>query len=386
MGGGGFMEMGGGMGGGLGGGMFGAPTTPIATPAPPSTVQKGGGEGLQAILDALLRQERYVEASACKAHIASIADLSVQQKAYERAKEDDDLGVAINLKKNVFPKLKARVQPDHIVAGWSQPSSPTHLTLHQIGAKATAALGPADAAPFLTRCCSQNLQALAATSVEDAAKLHAVARSTLQLLLELPTAEQTTKLKQLDELITALLTQLRAAAESLQAAPQGDPQLSLPKVVDLLKALVQLRKLGGRLVAARTFLGAVFAASAARAAAGSAPAANCRAEMVRLVRVSLSAAGRPVDQAEEADEEVAFAEDGLTYWGAFVPIGERCALSLLPLKSRSLLPRQQTSGGSIPELPPPTVELPPTVEWGDRKLHAPAANTWAHCVRDEPPS
>jgi hypothetical protein len=165
--------------------------------------------------------------------------------------------------------------------------------LHQIGAKATAALGPADAAPFLTRCCSQNLQALAATSVEDAAKLHAVARSTLQLLLELPTAEQTTKLKQLDELITALLTQLRAAAEALQAAPQGDPQLSLPKVVDLLKALVQLRKLGGRLVAARAFLGAVFAASAARAAAGSAPAANCRAEMVRLVRVSLSAAGRP---------------------------------------------------------------------------------------------
>jgi hypothetical protein len=87
-----------------------------------------------------------------------------------------------------------------------------------------------------------------------------------------------------------------------------------------------------------------------------------------------------VDQAEEADEEVAFAEDGLTYWGAFVPIGERCALSLLPLKSRSLLPRQQTSGGSIPELPPPTVE------WDGRKLHAPAANTWAHCVRDEPPS
>jgi len=367
MGGGGFMEMGGGMGGGLGGGMFGAPTTPIATPAPPSTVQMGGGEGLQAILDALLRQERYVEASACKAHIASIADLSVQQKAYDRAKEDDDLDVAMNLKKNVLPKLKALVQPDHIVAGWSQPS-PTHLTLHQIGAKATAALGPADAAPFLTRCCSQNLQALAATSVEDAAKLHAVASSTLQLLLELPTAEQTTKLKQLDELITALLTQLRAAAEALQAAPQGDPQLSLPKVVDLLKALVQLRKLGGRLVAARAFLGAVFAASAARAAAGSAPAANCRAEMVRLVRVSLSAAGRPVDQAEEADEEVAFAEDGLTYWGAFVPIGERCALSLLPLKSVAF------------------PELPPTVEWGDRKLHAPAANTWAHCVRDEPPS
>jgi hypothetical protein len=157
-------------------------------------------------------------------------------------------------------------------------------------------------------------------------------------------------------------------------------------VVDLLKALVQLRKLGGRLVAARSFLGAVFAASAAGAAAGSAPAADCRAEMVRLVRASLSAAGRPVDQAEEADEEVAFAEDGLTYCGAFVPIGERCALSLLPLKSRSLLPRQPTSGGSIPELPPPTVELPPTVEWGDRKLHAPAANTWAHCVRDEPPS
>jgi hypothetical protein len=90
--------------------------------------------------------------------------------------------------------------------------------------------------------------------------------------------------------------------------------------------------------------------------------------MVRLVRVSLSAAGRPVDQAEEADEEVAFAEDGLTYWGAFVPIGERCALSLLPLKSVAF------------------PELPPTVEWGDRKLHAPAANTWAHCVRDEPPS
>ena len=318
-------------------------------------------------MDALLRQERYVEASACKAHIASIADLSVQLKAYERAKEDDDLEVAMNLKKNVLPKLKALVQPDHIVAGWSQPL-PKHLTLQQIGAKATAALGPVDAAPFLTRCCSQNLQALAATSVEDAAKVHAAASSTLQLLLELPVAEQTTKLKQLDELIDALLVKLRAAAEALQAAPQGDPQLNSTTVAELLKALVELRKLGGRLVAARAFLGAVFAASAASAAAGSAPAANCRAEMVRLVRASLSAAGKPVDEAEEADEEVELAKGELTYWGALVPLGERCALSLLPLKSDAFR------------------DPPPIVEWGGRKLHAPAANMWAHCVRDVPPS
>ena len=82
----------------------------------------------------------------------------------------------------------------------------------------------------------------------------------------------------------------------------------------------------------------------------------------------MSAAGGAVNQAEEADDEVAFAEDGLTYWRALVPIDKRCALSLLPLRSEAF------------------PELPPTVEWGGRKLHAPAANTWAHCVRDVPPS
>ena len=30
-------------------------------------------------------------------------------------------------------------------------------------------------------------------------------------------------------------------------------------------------------------------------------------------------------------------------------------------------------------------ELPPTVEWSGGRYHAPAANLWAHCVRDEAP-
>jgi len=344
--------------GGFGG--FASPTTPAAPPPE-------GAVGLQAVLEALLAGERYQEALACKTHIASIGELAVQKAAYDRAKEDDDLEVALNLKKNVLPRLRAAVQPDHVVSGWSQPS-PTALPLAQIGAKATEELGAVHAAPFIARCCGRDLKLLAASSLVEAAQLQAAAVSTLQILLALNVGEQEAKLRQLDELVAALLKQLQASATALQVKPADVDLAASPKLAELLEALVKLRKVGGRLVASRSYLGAVFSPSATAANAATAPASDCRAEMSRLVRASLVAAGKPADAADEAAEEAALQGDGLRYWAAAAPIGKRCALSLLPLRDDAF------------------PELPPTVEWSGKKLHAPAANLWAHCVRDAPPS
>ena len=189
----------------------------------------------------------------------------------------------------------------------------------------------------------------------------------------------------MDELLEALLEQMRTAAAALQAPkPPGVDEgahaaaLAGPKVGALLDALAELRRAGGRLACAREWYGSVCAASAAAAAAerrsaGPLPEADAlRAQLARIVRSSLSAAGRDARGADAAEAEEArlLHDGGAAYWRAPLPRGKRCALSLLPLND---------GGGEF-------AELPPTVEWEGKRFHAPLANLWAHCVRDAVPS
>ena len=102
----------------------------------------------------------------------------------------------------------------------------------------------------------------------------------------------------------------------------------------------------------------------------SAAPAEVRTELEAAVRSAFGAAGKSAedDAAYDAEaKELLTDGGGLRYWSASLPIGKRCYLSLLPLQSNEF-------GG-----------LPPTVEWEGRRLHAPAANLWAHCVRAEAP-
>ena len=55
------------------------------------------------------------------------------------------------------------------------------------------------------------------------------------------------------------------------------------------------------------------------------------------------------------------------YWQSPKPAGERCALSLLPLQCDEF------------------AELPPTIEWGAKRFHAPCINFWVHNVKPDPP-
>ena len=330
--------------------------------------------GIQGVLEGLLRQERYQEAMACKQHIESIAQLAVQKSKYEAAKEDDDLETAIHLKKVVLPKLREQVQPEDVVQAWSAPSQ-GFLTLPQIAAKAEAVLGAAEVAPFVTRCCSRELRALAATSLPEAARVQAVAMATLELLLELPAAAQAAHLRHMGELHSEIVARLEAAAEALQAPrPTGADDASHaavlqgPQVTKLLEALVALRKAGGRLACARAWLSSVFVSSASGGAV--VDAAESRAKMCSLVRSSLAAAGRDpeAEAAAEAEEAQALLDGGARYWQVALPVAQRCYLSLLPLASEAW------------------PELPPTVEWEGKALHAPYANAWANCVRDTVPA
>lgn len=75
--------------------------------------------------------------------------------------------------------------------------------------------------------------------------------------------------------------------------------------------------------------------------------------------------------ASQTDEEASFQQAAAqAFWAVPLPLNKRCALSLLPL-------REAADDGA---------DAPPTVEWDGRKLHAPLANLWAHCVRDVAPS
>ena len=355
--------------------VLGAPDTTTAAAivrdvsSNPST-NANAGTSLQGLLQALVTSERLEEAASCKAHIESIANLAVKQAAYEKAKEEDDLETAIHLKNVVLPTLRRAQQPDDVIAAWSAPS-PTALTLAQMARKASDALG-ADAAPFIARCCDRDLRALSATALPEAARLHATASSTLQLLLELSPSQQEVHLRQLDELLKALLEKLKVAATALQTSrPDGVSDrehataLSSPKVTALLSALSELQRVGNRLACSREWHASVFVPSAAAALGGRVvPATEVRAEISRLVTASFLAAGKPDDAVARPELE----DGGARYWACGLPLNERCALSLLPLGSKTY------------------PELPPSIEWQGRHFHAPCANLWAHAVRNAPPS
>eukprot|EP00665_Eupelagonemidae_sp_cell47_P003453 gene3453-2116_t len=311
----------------------------------------GADLGLQATFDFLVGQERYAEAVACKAHIGGIAQLSVHLAAYEKAKEDDELEEAMHLKKGVLPAARAAVQPDQVVRGW-QRASPAHRTLAQMRAAATAALGEAEAAPFLGACCARDLAALAASSLPDAAAEHARAAAALGLLLELPPAEQARRLANLDTLLAALLTRAREAAAALSSVPA-------------------VGEAGGdeaaRAAAPRAPHASIFAASAGAGLGGRAAAATAsgavdvRDELAGLLRTAVSVTGlSPAAGAgwpDDAEEQQRLCK---RCWAAAVGGEARCALSLLPLRCDKF------------------PEMPPTVRWAGRGFLAPCANLWVN--------
>ena len=390
--------LGGGVGGAFGGSaepsMFGsmasvATAMPVPVPVPaamPSSASSSApleeaaafapvaAGDLAALTAALIGQERYEEALACERHAQAAGKLAGVTAEYEQAKEEDDLERALHLKKVVLPQLKADVAADHVVAGWNA-ASPAHRTLAQMAAAAEATLGAADAAPFVSRCCRQEeMRSLAASGrLAKAAQMQAAASATLGLLLELPPARQRQALERLAELLAAARAQANAAASALAAGPPagvGEAEhleaLGSPKVAALLDALAELRTLGCRLASSLEWHGHVFAASASSGVA--VPSAQeAREELDRHVRTAFAAARKPPKELDQESREALEEGGRLRYWGAALPAGKRCGLSLLPLRSDEF------------------AELPPTVEWSGGRYHAPAANLWAHCVRDEAP-
>ena len=323
--------------------------------------------GLEGLVPSLISQERFGEALACKQHIDAVANMSVQQAAYEKAKEEDDLEEALRLKKIVLPKMKEAIVPEHVVQGWKAPPS-GHRTCAAMRQQAEQILGPSEAAPFVRVCCSADLGALAVANLEEAAAKHDLASATLMLLMDLPADAQARHLASLNELLGALTTQLRQAASALasKGADVDEATLGSPKVSELLKAILALRKVGCRLAEAREWYASVFAAAASAPIAGKAgvgSAAKARSEIQQLVNASHAAVGK------EAPIEPL--EDMAKYWSSLLPMGKRCSLSLLPLQS--------SSGDAA------LAELPPTVEWNGKRFHAPCANLWANCVRNAPP-
>ena len=191
--------------------------------------------------------------------------VSVQMQAYEKAKLNDELEEAIHIKNVVLPRLRQQVQPEEVVAGWQQPVA--DQTLNGMRAAAQQALGDADAAPFAATF-SRDLRALAATDLELAALEHDKARFALQLLLELPVAEQARRMAQLHRLVQTVEEQMKLSVKALEGLPsdldvnQREQALHSPRVQDLLRQLGELRKLGCLLASSREWHTSFFAASA----------------------------------------------------------------------------------------------------------------------------
>ena len=136
----------------------------------------------------------------------------------------------------------------------------------------------------------------------------------------------------------------------------------MPQLVELLAALVALRKLGARLAASLEWHTAIFApaaAAAATAALGSSSAAAVLAELTQLVRASHASVG--------AEPEDSDADDSAQYWTVALKLADRCALSLMPLQSEAF------------------PQMPPSVTFDGARMHAPCANLSAR-LESAPPA
>jgi hypothetical protein len=323
--------------------------SPAVSPAP---LEASGG--FDSLLRELMSAGRYEEAYACRRHLDAVATLAVKQSAYEVAKENDELEEAIHLKKVVIPALKAKLQPEAVVAAWGKPVAAPYATLPSLIQRATQALGETEAAPFV-RICPANLPALAASDVAAAATRLRRTRGACELLLQLPVARQKRQLEALDRMTQSVLKQMRAAEAALSAFPPSAADraaaMRSPRVVELIDAMRALRKLGLLLVASRDWHASFFAASAT---AGRAPPDATAQAVSDVYRRAVTAAAANDDEAETEDVE--------RYWEGPWPLQERCALSLAPLRSEVF------------------TELPPSVSWEGQRFHAPCINFWVHNV------
>ena len=273
--------------------------------------------------------------------------------------------MAIHIKKVELPRLKEKLQPDDVVSAWQAPSD--GASIGALVQKARMVFGDAEAAPFAASCSKADLAALAASGdLAAAAADHGRARASLELLLELPAAEQARHLQQMKQLLAEAVTQLKRGASALEALP---PNLDAAdrarlckasRVVELRQSLLELRRLALLLAGSHAAHAAVFLASVGDAAKAVPPVAELHAELTGALQRGLAAV--------DAEDEPAELPQVGRYLRAPRPMSQRCAISLLPLR--------------CDEHP----ELPPTVAWEGLSLHAPCANLWANCVRATPPN
>ena len=354
-------------------GAFGVPLAPpsSSTVAAASAAAAGApagaegssssNDGLASVLEQLLASERFEEAMECKKHIEALAQLAVEKANYERAKAEDDLESAIHIKKTVLPQLRQQAADEDTIANWQQPGP---LTLAEMHATAVERYGADEVAPFIASCPS-DLSHLAATDLVAAASRQRRARAAYELLMELPTERQKAHLEQMEAMLKPLLAQMRKALASLQKTPAHLDEaarlelMRTPKVKELLAALLELRKLGALLASSRRHHASVFVRSASVGLEGGLEGDQAVAEELEGLFARIAGLAGTDDEIEPLAPA--------RYWQSPKPAGERCALSLLPLQCDEF------------------AELPPTVEWGAKRFHAPCINFWVHNVKPDPP-
>jgi hypothetical protein len=256
------------------------------------------------------------------------------------------------------------VVSEDVVKGWAH-SSASVRTVAQMAAAAATAMGADNASPFVTRCCSADLKALARSGqLAEAAAQHAIASAAFGLLAELPVETQVERAQRMATALGAVLAQLTSAASAMGTRPDdgsGGPAEAVrtsAQVSGLLKALCELHTLGLRLATSLEWHLAIFAPAAAAAAAAAlgtpiSPASQSSAQMSQLVREAHAAAGATFAETQAAEKALA---EGERYRSAAVALSSRCALSLLPLRSDTY------------------PELPPSVSVAGESMHAPCGN------------
>jgi len=331
------------------------PPTSLQKPAAAATAS-AADTGLKAVQRRLLAAGRFEDALGCKLQMEALAQLAVQKQAYEHAKQEDDLEQAIHIKKVVLPRLQQQVQPDEVVRRWEEASGSSCLA--EMQDKVRSLFGDEQAAPFVRNCPTE----LATLDLPAAAAKEQRVRAAYEVLLELSPQRQSTQLAQLDVMLGALAKTMRQVVEVLEDVPahlsddeRGDLMRS-PQIKQLVQGLLELRKLGSLMSASREWQAAFFVASAARAGDGKASVA---AELDTLLQRSLTLSG-----AEEEIEPI----DVQRLVSCPKPLAQRCALSLLPLRSEEFS------------------ELPPTALLDGVPFLAPAINFWRHHCGPDPPS
>jgi len=156
-------------------------------------------EELKHVLECLINSERILEAIECNKYLEAMENYDKLQSDYEKAKQEDRLHDAINIRNGITDtkKIIDAVSED-VIEQWKQENS-RHTSLHLMGQVLVSSVGTKRALPFIEQFADTKLDVIAKTDLKKAAEILKSAEEKFKEFLPLEAIEEEQRKKELEQ-------------------------------------------------------------------------------------------------------------------------------------------------------------------------------------------